>query len=95
MSCSYHVYILECRDKSLYVGFTQDLEERLRLHQAGQAASYTSARLPIRLVYSEGHPTQSAAVTRERQLKRWSRQKKLCLIQGDLSALKALSRRRR
>ena len=90
----YCIYIFRCCDESLCVGSTHNLDARVRAHRAGQAATYTAARLPVRLVYSEPHATQADAVTRERQIKRWSRQKKLALIHGDIPTLKALSKRR-
>ena len=89
------VYILRCADNSLYVGHTSDLTSREDSHNRGTAVSYTAARRPVQIVYSEGHGSLTAAVRRERQLKRWSGQKKEALIAGDALTLKSLSRRRR
>lgn len=89
------MYILRCGDNSLYVGHTQDLQARLWQHQIGEGARHTSERLPIDLVYSERHPSLRDAIERERQLKRWSAQKKAALITKDSAALRRLSRRRR
>ena len=47
------MYILECADKSLYVGSSIDLERRLAQHQAGEGANYTKRRLPVRLIFAE------------------------------------------
>jgi putative endonuclease len=88
------VYILRCRDHSLYVGWTADLEARVERHRAGEGGAYTSKRLPVTLVYSEHLVTQNAAVARETQLKRWSAQKKKALIAGDEQRLRRLSKRR-
>jgi putative endonuclease len=85
-------YILACRDGSFYVGSAGDLEARLEVHQSGNGPAYTSTRLPIRLMYCEQHSTLQAAVSRERQLKHWSRAKKVALIAGDGDRLHALSR---
>jgi putative endonuclease len=88
----YFVYILECRDGSFYVGSTSDLTARLKTHQSGNGPAYTARRLPIRLAYSESHPTLESAVGRERQLKGWSSAKRAALIDGDSSRLHDLSR---
>jgi putative endonuclease len=88
------IYILECADGTLYVGHTSDLSARIKAHNDGRGARYTACRVPVRLVYSEPHPTETAAVAREAQLKRWSGQKKRALIAGSLAWLHTLSRRR-
>ena len=60
------VYMLRCRDGSLYTGATNDLPARLRVHQRGRGAAYTRSRLPVRLVYAESVADRSAgAVQRE------------------------------
>jgi len=89
------VYILRCGDNTLYVGHTANLEARVHFHQSAAGAAHTAARLPIDLVYSEEHTSIAEAIERERQLKRWSAQKKAALIDGDAGTLKRLSRRRR
>jgi len=90
----YYVYILRCSDDSLYIGYTANLEARLKGHNMGLGAAHTHKRLPVKLVYSEPHPTRLAAVRRERQLKGWSREKKEALIRGDFASLCVLSKRR-
>lgn len=77
----YHVYILECADKSLYTGITNDLENRLKRHKEGRASKYTRAKKAVKIVYSEQHSSRSAALKREAEIKKWTRQKKLNLIQ--------------
>lgn len=89
------VYILECSDKTFYVGYSTDPTFRLEYHQAGRGGSYTAKRLPVALVFHEAFPTMEAALAREKQLKRWSHAKKVALIAGTLTALHDLSRRRR
>jgi predicted GIY-YIG superfamily endonuclease len=86
------VYILCCSDNSYYVGHTEDVPGRLQRHQDGGGAAWTAARCPVSLVFEEQHPSEAAAVTRERQIKRWSRAKKEALISGELADLKTLSR---
>lgn len=78
----YYTYILECADKTLYCGYTTDLERRIRAHNSGAGAKYTRARMPVKLVYSEEHGTLSEALRRECAIKKLSREKKLRLIQG-------------
>ena len=75
-----YTYMLECRDGSLYVGWTDDLEKRIRTHQAGRGGKFTRSRLPVRLAYFEELPDKSAAMSREWHLKRLTHQQKLALI---------------
>jgi predicted GIY-YIG superfamily endonuclease len=86
-------YILRCADDTLYVGHTEDLSSREVTHNEGRGAVYTSRRRPVRMVYAEQHPSVAIAIARERQLKRWSREKKEALVRGDRSALDWLSHR--
>ena len=90
----YDVYILRCADGSYYVGYAQDIEQRLRAHSGGRAAPYTAGRLPVHLVYSEKHESIESARRRELQLKRWSRKKKEALFRGDIAGLKKMSEKR-
>lgn len=76
----YFVYLLRCRDDSLYCGYTHDLVARVKWHQAGRASKYTRSRLPVVLVYSETHSTKSRAMTREAEIKSFTRKKKWDLI---------------
>lgn len=76
------VYIVECRDGSLYTGWTTDVERRVKAHNAGRGAKYTQWHAPVKLVYVEEQPTRSAAMIREAEIKRWPRARKLKLI-GD------------
>lgn len=78
---SYFVYILECADKSLYSGSTNDLEKRLVQHNhSKQGAHYTKIRRPVVLKYSEKVRTFARARAREAEIKRLSREEKLKLI---------------
>ena len=77
----YFVYILECTDKSLYVGCTNDLKRRLIQHNDSKwGAHYTKIRRPVILKYSETFETLKEASRRETEIKGWKREKKLSLI---------------
>ena len=74
------LYIIECRDGSLYTGITTDLKKRLKRHNEGKATKYTRARKPVKLVYSEEMSSESLARKREAEIKNMSRTNKLKLI---------------
>ena len=74
------VYILRCRDGSLYTGITNDLPKRLQAHGTGKASRYTRSRLPVRLAYQEPQPTKSLALKREAAIKALPRAGKLRLL---------------
>ena len=97
----HYVYILRLENHHLYVGSTNDLSRRLAEHRNGcgckttrpeRSRMGTSDSLLVELLYSEKLPDLAAALNRERQLKGWSRAKKLALIHGDLTQLKGLAR---
>ena len=75
------VYILRCKDGSLYTGGTNDLERRLAMHNSGRGAKYTRGRGPLELVYSEELPDKEAALRRECAIKKLRREQKLALLQ--------------
>lgn len=77
---SWTLYVLRCRNGSLYTGVTTDLARRLDQHGAGRASRYTRGRLPVRLVYVEPCTDRSAALRREAAVKRLSRAEKERLI---------------
>lgn len=78
---NHFVYILECADTSLYTGCTNDLEKRLKEHNASkQGAHYTKIRRPVVLKYLETFSNLKDARAREAALKRLPREKKLALI---------------
>lgn len=81
----YFVYVLECKDGSLYTGITTDVVRRLKEHQSGIGSHYTRAREVVKMVYKEKHPSRSSALKREAEIKKWKREKKLQLIQGKKS----------
>ena len=90
----WYVYIIRCSDNSLYTGVTKDVPRRVKAHNEKSGGSYTRVRTPVTLVYQESHPTQSAALQREAQIKRWSRAKKLARIKGNIQELANLARSR-
>jgi predicted GIY-YIG superfamily endonuclease len=83
-STRWFVYILRCRDGSLYTGTARDIAKRIALHDCGKGAKYTASRGPVELVWQEGPMTVSRALRREHQLKQLTRTQKLALIRGDL-----------
>lgn len=76
-----YVYILECSDNTLYTGWTNDIEKRLKTHLSGKGAKYTRARLPVKLIYHEEFQDKIAAQKREYEIKQMCRSEKLLLIQ--------------
>lgn len=76
----WYLYILRCRDDSLYTGITTDVEKRLEAHRAGKGAKYTRGRGPLELVYREECGDHSEALKRELEIKRLPREEKLKLI---------------
>ena len=74
------VYVLRCRDGSLYTGAAKRLAARLRQHETGRASSYTRARLPVALVWSRRVRNWSTALREEWRLKRLTRSEKEALI---------------
>jgi predicted GIY-YIG superfamily endonuclease len=76
------VYLLRCRDGSIYAGITTDMKRRLDEHMRGKGCRYTAGRRPVRLIYRENHPDRSAAARRESHFKGLSRPKKEMLAAG-------------
>ncbi|MDO4534481.1 MAG: GIY-YIG nuclease family protein [Clostridium perfringens] len=75
-----YTYILECSDGTLYTGWTNNLENRIKCHNSGKGAKYTRARLPVKLVYFEEFSDKREAQSREYFIKSLTRDKKLKLI---------------
>jgi len=72
-------YLLQCADDTFYCGITNDLDKRLVVHNAGEGAKYTRGRTPVRLAFQESCEDKSAALKREIQIKRLTRQAKIAL----------------
>ena len=81
------VYLLQCRDGSLYCGWTSDLERRLVAHRSGRASRYTASRLPVSLALAQPMPDRSAARREEARIKRLSRAEKLALVAAGPAAV--------
>jgi putative endonuclease len=90
-----YLYIVRCRDGSLYIGTTRtSLEMRIAQHNDGTFAGYTALRRPVQLVFSEWFDRITDAIESERKLKGWSRAKKEAFIRGDMALLQQLSKRK-
>jgi predicted GIY-YIG superfamily endonuclease len=90
----FYTYILKCNDGSYYVGYTDDIEQRLSEHRLGKYNCYTSYRLPITLVFVQSFKTRDEAFQTERCIKKWSRQKKEALIEGNFAKITLLSKKK-
>ena len=77
---SWYVYMLRCKDGSLYTGYTDDPERRTAVHNAGKGAKYTRSRLPVELAYRELCADKSEALRREAAIKKLSKPQKEALI---------------
>jgi putative endonuclease len=89
---SFWAYMLHCADRSFYVGHTDDIEHRMAQHRHGEIKGYTCTRLPGTLVWSQEFTSRYEALQAERQIKGWSRAKKLALIRGDWPLVSALAK---
>ncbi len=85
---TYFTYILKCSDGSFYTGVTNDLDARLSGHQRGLiTTSYTFSRRPVKMVYTQEFYDPNEAIALEKQIKGWSRRKKIALIEGRIDDL--------
>ena len=75
-----YTYLVKCADGTLYCGWTNHLERRLKAHNAGKGAKYTKGRRPVTLVYYEIFDTKKEAMRREAEIKRLTRYEKLELV---------------
>ena len=81
MGSNWYLYILRCKDDTLYTGITTDVEKRLEAHRAGKGAKYTRGRTPLELVYWETCGSHSQALKRELEVKSMSREEKIRLAE--------------
>ena len=86
MKSKWHLYILQCSDKSLYTGIALDVERRIREHTAGKGSAYVRSKLPIKLVYREPCRNKSSALKREAEIKGWTRRGKLAFLKEGPSS---------
>ena len=91
----FYVYMLRCSDGSYYVGHTDNIEARIGMHKQRIVKGYTSKRLPVKLVFLQEFNTRAEAITGERQIKGWSRQKKEALIVDDWEKIVTLANRKK
>ncbi len=92
----YHVYIVECNDKSYYTGITNNLERRLIEHNSsGDTKSYTYQKRPVRLVFCQEFSDANLAIAFEKQVKGWSRKKKEAIIENEWHKLPELSKNKK
>lgn len=87
------IYILECSDRSYYVGSTWDLERRVSEHNLGHGAAYTRRRRPVTLAWAGEFERVDAAYAFEKQVQGWSRKKRLALIEGRIDDLPGMASR--
>lgn len=81
MGHNHVVYMLRCKDNTLYTGYTNNLEHRLKMHESGKGAKYTRGRGPFEVVYLEKFTTKEAAMQQEYRIKQLSRAGKMLLMQ--------------
>ena len=81
------LYILRCRDNTFYTGITTDLERRLTQHNNGTASRYTRSRRPVKMVYNEACDDHSAALKRECEIKKLTREEKELLVKKRRTAV--------
>ncbi len=91
-SKAYWLYMVRCRDRSLYTGISIDVKARVARHNTGHGAKYTASRRPVRLVYSEKVGSLSLAMRREHEVKRMSKARKTTLIGSQKKAHRTLRR---
>lgn len=77
------LYILECKDGTLYTGITDNLQRRLDAHKSGKGAKYTKGRAPLTLRYTEQCGNHSQALRREIEIKKLTRQERIALFRID------------
>lgn len=82
----FFVYLLECSDKTLYCGYTTNIEKRLEQHNKGLASKYTRSRNPVKLVFVERKESRAVALKREAEIKGMSRKQKQEMVGNYRSA---------
>ena len=75
-----YTYIRKCKDGTLYTGWTNDLDKRVKAHNSGKGSKYTRVRRPVELVYYEEFRTKEEAMSREYAIKHMRREEKEVLV---------------
>jgi putative endonuclease len=88
-AANHHFYVLLCRDGSLYAGYTNNLDRRLKMHNEGKGAKYTRGRGPVQLLYSKRFDDKSDALKAEYEFKQWTRKKKEDFLLKEMGGLHA------
>jgi len=81
---AHYVYIVRCKDGSLYTGYAKDPADRVERHNSGKGAKYTAGRRPVTLVFTQKFRSLSRALKREHELKQWTRAKKEALVSASV-----------
>ena len=76
----YFVYLIRCKDRTIYTGVTTDVRRRFKEHALGEGGDYTRSRGVKKILYTEKYKNRSNALKREAEIKGWRREKKLSLI---------------
>ncbi len=76
----WYVYVLLCKDRSLYTGYSNNTAQRFSEHKNGKGGHYTRSHKPLKLIYQESLSTQSEALKREIEIKSWRREKKISIL---------------
>lgn len=82
---SYFVYLLQCKDNTIYTGITTDVARRFAEHKAKKGGHYTASHGARKMIYTERRPNRGAALRREAEIKKWSRGKKLAFVKSKES----------
>lgn len=91
----YYVYILKCSDNTFYTGVTSNIDKRLTEHIDGKHKNnYTFNRRPLSLEFYAEFSNVQQAITKEKQIKKWSQKKKVALINGDFDSLPNLAKKK-
>ena len=77
---NFYVYILECKNKTLYTGYTKNLEKRIKLHNSDYGAKYLRGKTPVELVYYKAYKYFKSALNAEREIKKLRKYQKEELI---------------
>ncbi len=82
MENKHYFYVVKCKDNTLYAGYTNNLEKRIAVHNAGKGAKYTRARIPVTCIHYETFETKREAMQKEYAFKQLERKRKLDYIRS-------------